>query len=251
MIDIHTHILPHLDDGAKNTQMSVAILQSLQQQGVKTVVFTPHYYGKRSSPEEFVKRRNSMFERIKAQIPEGLETRLGAELHFTGINMPDFDELCRLAIEGTKYILVEFPFTTKWTGELLQRLNYFIEETGYTPIIAHAERYREIQKKPALVTKLMEMGCLIQVNVPSFLDKREKRLAFALLKHGFVHCLGTDSHDMDGRAPKVTAAKAEVEKTGLLDAWMRAEKIMEDVLANREVCIEQGKTIKKCLGIYR
>jgi protein-tyrosine phosphatase len=134
---------------------------------------------------------------------------------------------------------------------LLQRLNYFIEETGYTPIIAHAERYREIQKKPALVTKLVEMGCLIQVNAPSFLDKREKRLAFALLKHGFVHCLGTDSHDMDGRAPNVTVAKAEVENAGLLDAWTRAEKIMEDVLANKEVCIEPGKTIKKCLGTYR
>jgi protein-tyrosine phosphatase len=251
MIDIHTHILPHLDDGAKNTQMSVAMLNMLQEQGVKAVVLTPHYYGKRSSPEEFVKRRNSMFEHIKAQIPKGLEVRLGAELHFTGINMPEYDELCRLAIEGTKYILVEFPFTTKWTGELLQKLNHFISETGYTPIIAHAERYREIQKKPALVSQLMEMGCLIQVNVHSFLDKREGKIAFALLKHGFVHCLGTDSHDMEGRSPDFTAAKAEVERRGLLDEWTRAEGTMEDVLANKQVSIEWCAPIKKVLWMYR
>ena len=251
MIDIHTHILPHLDDGAKNTQMSVAMLNLLRDQGVKTVVFTPHYYGRRSSPTEFIKRRNAIFDHIKAQIPEGMETRLGAELHFTGINMPDQDELCKLAIEGTKYILVEFPFTTKWTGELLHKLHNFISETGYTPIIAHTERYREIQKKPVLVNELIDMGCLIQVNAPSFLNKREKKLAFALLKHGFVHCLGTDSHDMGVRAPDFTLAKAEVEKAGLLDAWKRAEGIMEDVLADRQVCVEQGKPIKKCLGIYR
>ena len=251
MIDIHTHILPHLDDGAKNTQMSVAMLNRLQQQGVKTVVLTPHYYGRRSSPEEFIKRRDAMFEHIKAQIPEGLETRLGAELHFTGVNMPDQDSLCKLAIEGTKYILMEFPFTTKWTSELMERLFYFIRETDYTPIIAHAERYREIQKNPALVTEFINMGCLIQVNASSFLDKREKKLAFALLKHGFVHCIGTDAHDMERRAPELNAAKTELEKAGLLDAWKRAEEIMQDVLADEQVAVEQGKPIKKFLWMYR
>ena len=251
MIDIHTHILPHLDDGARNTEMSVAMLNSLYQQGVKTVVFTPHYYGKRSSPPEFVKRRNNMFEHIRAQIPEGMETRLGTEVHFTGINMPEIDELCKLAIEGTKYILVEFPFTTGWTGELMRGLADFIQDTGYTPIIAHAERYPQVQKKPSLISTFMDMVCLIQVNAPSFLDKRERKLAFALLKHGFVHCLGSDSHNMSERAPDFTAAKAVVKEAGLEDMWKRAEDIMEKILTNQPLEIERGKPIKKCLGIYR
>ena len=251
MIDIHTHILPHLDDGARNTEMSVAMLNSLYQQGVKTVVFTPHYYGKRSSPSEFVKRRNNMFEHIRAQIPEGMETRLGTEVHFTGINMPEIDELCKLAIEGTKYILVEFPFTTGWTGELMRGLADFIQDTGYTPIIAHAERYPQVQKKPSLISTFMDMGCLIQVNAPSFLDKRERKLAFALLKHGFVHCLGSDSHNMSERAPDFTAAQAVVKEAGLEDMWKRAEDIMEKILTNQPLEIERGKPIKKCLGIYR
>ena len=251
MIDIHTHILPHLDDGAKDTKMSVAMLNALASQGVTAVVFTPHYYGKRSSPDEFIKRRNAMYEHIKAKIPEGMKVYLGAELHFPGFNMPENDDLCKLAIEGTRYILVEFPFTTKWTGAVLSRLSNFIEETGYTPIIAHAERYREVQKKPALISQLMEMGCLIQVNAPSFLNKRERKLAFALLKHGFVHCLGTDSHDMGVRAPDFTTAKEVVKKAGYLAEWERAEKITDDLFAGRQVCIECGKPIKKCFGFYR
>ena len=250
MIDIHTHILPHLDDGAKDTRMSVAMLKQLQEQGVDTVVFTPHYYGRRTSPEEFLKRRNDMFAHIQGQIPAGLETRLGAELHFTGINMPDNDLLCKLAIEGTKYILIEFPFTVAWTGELMKRLEYFIQETGYTPIIAHAERYPQVRKNPTLISKFMKMGCLIQVNAPAFLNKREKKLAFALMKHGFVHCIGTDSHNLADRAPDFTTAQEAVKKAGLEEMWLRAEKIMKDVLADRQVCVEVGKSIKKCFGFY-
>lgn len=251
MIDIHTHILPHLDDGAKDTHTSIAMLKKLQQQGVQTVVLTPHYYGKRSNPDTFVQRRNAMYERIKEHIPEGLQTRLGAELHFTGINMPENDELCKLAIEGTKYILVEFPFTMAWTGELMSRLSDFIRDTDYTPIIAHAERYPEIKRNPALVFELVRMGCLIQVNAPAFLDKREKKLAFALLKHGFVHCLGTDAHNMDSRPPELLSAKDAVEKAGYVAAWERAENIMKDVIEGRQVRVECGLPVKKFLGFYR
>ena len=251
MIDIHTHILPHLDDGAKNTQMSIAMLKALQQQGVETVVFTPHYYGKRSTPDVFIQRRNGMFDHVKDQIPAGLQVKLGAELHFTGINMPENDELCKLAIEGTKYILVEFPFTVAWTSELMTRLSDFMRDTDYTPIIAHVERYPEVQQKPALAWELANMGCLLQVNAPSFLDKRERKLAFALLKHGFVHCLGTDTHNMDNRPPDMLTAKKAVEKAGYLELWERAENIMKDVIEGRQVRVEYGLPIKKFLGMYR
>ena len=93
--------------------------------------------------------------------------------------------------------------------------------------------------------------CASAVNAPSFLDKHERKLAFALLKHGFVHCLGSDSHNMSERAPDFTAAKAVVKEAGLEDMWKRAEDIMEKILTNQPLEIERGKPIKKCLGIYR
>lgn len=251
MIDIHTHILPRFDDGAKDSATSLEMLKAEQEQGTKTVVLTSHFYGRKHSPKHFLQRRTDSFARIKDRIPEGIEVRLGAEVHFTGINLSDCEELCSLAIEDTKCILIEFPFTTKWTGELMDNLGELIGETGYTPIIAHIERYDEVLKRPAYVTELVNMGCLIQVNARAFTEKREKGFAFALLKKDLVHCIGSDTHDLEVRTPDLLTAKAEIEKAGLADKWGRAQSIMQEVLDGGQPYFETDQTVKKFLGKYK
>ncbi len=250
MIDLHTHILPHIDDGAKDTAMAVAMLKSEIAQGVDTVVLTSHYYGRKRSPQQFLEKRGQMFAHLKGQIPQGISLRLGAEVHFTGINMPPFDDLCMLAIQGTKYILLELPFTEKWTKSLLDEIADFISETGYTPIIAHVERYREVQKKPSIASELVQIGCLLQVNTYSFFDKREKKLAYALVKHGLAHCIGTDTHDMSMRAPNMERAKKRLQKAGYSTWWEGAQENMEKVLRGEQVRVERAKPIKKFFGKY-
>ncbi len=247
---MHIHALSGLDDGARDVATSLAILNAEVEQGVEKVVFTPHYYGKRRSPAQFIAQRNRAYEGLREVIPAGLDAYLGAEVYFTGVNMPAYEELATLAIEGTKYILIEFPFTGAWPNGLLDRLADFMYETGYTPIIAHVERYDAVWKTPAIVTRLVKMGCLIQVNAEAFLDKREKKLAFALMKHGLVHCIGTDAHDVEGRAPNYTEAKAAVEKAGFSVAWEEAQKCMEKVLRGGQVRVECRKPVKKFFGKY-
>ncbi len=250
MIDIHTHILPHFDDGAKDTETSLAMLREERSQGVDTVVVTPHYYGRRHSPAQFLERSRSAYQRLAAQVGEGVTLRLGAEVHFTGINIPDYEELCSLAIEGTKYILIEFPFTSVWTKSLTDSLADFVYETGYTPIVAHVERYGEVQKKPAIATELINMGCLLQVNAGSFLHKGERGLALALMRHGMVHCIGSDAHDMGGRAPNMLSARELLVKENLLVEWERTQSIMQKVIRGEQVRVESGKPVKKFLGKY-
>ncbi len=250
MVDLHTHILPHIDDGAKNRATAVAMLHAEIAQGVKTVVLSPHFYGKRHNPQGFLEKRKEAFERLKPQIPEGIEVRLAAEVHFTGINVPPVDELCKLAIEGTRYILLELPFTQKWTGFLLSTLADFISDADCTPIIAHVERYREVQKNPALVAELIDMGCLIQVNARAFLDKKERGLALALMKKGQVHCLGSDAHDTEQRAPDMLKAYAVIEKAGLKDEWQCAQNSMTEILGGGQVRVDATKPVKKFLGKY-
>ena len=251
MIDIHTHILPHLDDGAKDTATSLAIMQKQLAQGVKTVVFTPHYYGRKHPPARFLEKRNAAFERLKGSIPSDLNVRLGAEVHFTGINVPEYDELCKLAIEDTTYLLLELPFTTKWTRELTEKIADFVYETGYTPIIAHVERYKEVLKKPALVNELVEIGCLIQVNAQSFLDKKTKRFAFALVKHGLVHCIGSDTHDMEEREPCLAEAKGAFEKESLAEDWENIQDNMQKILSDEELELFVDGKVKKVFGKYK
>ncbi len=250
MIDLHTHILPCLDDGAQSVAVAAEMLQAEKLQGVSCVVFTPHYYGK-YSPQTFIEKRREAFESVRGSIPDGLDVRLGAEVHFTGVNVPDYDELCSLAIEGTKYILLEFPFTSDWTKSLLDSVADFIADTGYTPIVAHVERYLEVLQNPALISRLIEMGCLLQVNADSFARRYTKSFVFALLKRGWVHCIGTDAHDITNRPPDYTAAKKAVADAGYAEEWKRVEKRMENILRGEQVCVEYAKPVKKFFGKYR
>lgn len=254
MVDMHTHILPRLDDGAKDSSTSMAMLRLSKAQGVDTVVLTPHFYGKRHNPAEFLLRRNASYQRLLARMQETqtqINVRLGAEVHFTGINLPDFDDLCSLAIEGTKYILFELPFTTKWAGTIEEKLQEFINETEYTPIIAHVERYAEIRKNPSIVARLIHMGCLIQVNAQAFVNRKDKGFAFALLKKNSVHCIGSDAHDETGRAPNLLEAKNAIEKAGFLEKWKDVQDVMKNVLQDEKVQTQSVVPVKKLFGFYR
>ena len=250
MIDMHTHILPHIDDGAKDSATALSMLDAEISQGVDTVILSPHYYGKSRSPEKFLQTRQMMYEHIQDRIPKNIHTRLAAEVHYTGVNPIENDAMCSLAIEGTEYVLVEFPFTTKWSSLLIEHLSQFIYDTDYTPIIAHVERYREAQKKPSILTDLVNMGCLLQVNTTSFLQKPDKKFAFTLLKHGLVHCLGTDAHDVENRAPDYAQAKQAIEDAGYGAYFERIQENMQLILENERPNIPEYRPLKKILGFY-
>lgn len=229
MIDIHTHILPCLDDGAKTKAEALELLRMLQEQGVKSVVLTPHYYGKKYSVEDFLRKRERAFSEIEKEIPENLQVFLGAEVHLTGVNDPADEKLCTLAIGDTKCVLVELPFFAKWSNALLEKLSEFATDTGYTPIVAHIERYDEVKRNPKCIQTLIDIGCLIQVNTCAFLDRRTKRLAFKLLRHDMVHCLGTDAHDPLQRKPDYDLAKNYVYKKGYGKQWECVQDRMENI----------------------
>ena len=249
MIDIHTHVLPELDDGAKNQTESAEILQMLVEQGVNEIVFTPHYYGKKRPLEQFLKQREESLQKLETLLPEGLKTHLGAEVHMTGVNDPSDEALCALAIENSTCVLVEFPFTEKWQKSLLERLESFITDTGYTPIVAHIERYEAVRKNPALISELVKIGCLIQMNTTAFLDRHSRRFAYALLKHGLVHCLGTDTHDTQERKPDYAAAKAAVTAAGYASEWQRIQSYMRKMLAGDSLRITY-EPVRKIFGRF-
>lgn len=249
MIDVHTHILPCLDDGAKNKAESLEILNMLQQQGVTEVALTPHYYGKKQSVDDFLRLREQTFQELQNEVPNGLKVRLGAEVHLSGVNDPPAEKLCALAIEGTKCVLVELPLFRKWSNTLFSRLEDFIYDTGYTPIVAHIERYDAVKKSPAVIGRLIEAGCLVQMNTRAFYDKRMRKFAFAMLKRNMVHFLGTDAHDTTGRKPDYERAKQIVCQAGHEKEWQRVQENMQKVLANQWLRASY-KPIRKFLGIY-
>lgn len=200
MIDFHCHILPGIDDGAKDWAESLATAQYLSQQGVTGVVATPHYMEGFFTPSAAIVLPlvGELQERIN-QAGITLQIYPGCEAQLT----PDLPELVQqgqvLTINNQgKYLLVELPFyeIPRYTEDILFRLRL----AGVTPILAHPERNEELARDIDQVAKLVNQGCLIQLNLGSLhgmFGSTAEKAARKLLKRGLVHVVGSDMHGME------------------------------------------------------
>lgn len=206
-IDFHSHILPNVDDGSKSVEESLKMLQLEAQNGIETVIATPHFYGDVDTDVDFISRRNDAVNILKNSIPKDLNLPnivLGAEvLYFDGIE--NWEAIPNLAIEGTKYILIELPMAPL-SNRTLNALANFKENTGYTPIIAHLDRYISAFKTYNLPKTLSEIDVLVQINADFFLKFPNSARALSLVKKGYVQLLGSDCHNCTFRAPNMKKA---------------------------------------------
>ena len=109
LYDVHSHILPQIDDGAENVDVSVNIINTLYNQGVRHICLTPHYYTHQESMESFLSRRESSFNLLKPSLPSDIEFCLGAEVYVTDIIMNN-KSLKPVCYGNSDYILLEFPY---------------------------------------------------------------------------------------------------------------------------------------------
>ena len=209
MIDLHTHILPGMDDGAATVADSLAMLNAQQKQGVQTVVLTPHFYRNEETVSQFLDRREQALESLQAALPqEHPRLLLGAEVTWYQTILQE-KELEKLCISGTNCILLELPYIP-WTKMVLEQVFQFVGITGLTPIIAHVDRYLPFQKKEA-VEELLNMGLPMQVNCEALLQPIRRKKILSMLRQGKWY-LGTDCHNMSNRSPKMEKAVSYLRK---------------------------------------
>lgn len=204
MIDLHSHILPQIDDGSQSVEESLAMLESLSSQGVETLVATPHFYANSVTVEAFLEKRDTAY-RLLEKAREDSTPRLlrGAEVrYYEGISK--LDGLKKLCIEGSKLLLLEMPFA-KWSDFAVSELFEMSRCSGYRIVLAHIERYYYLQEK-GVFQNLLENDVLFQVNATLFQSVLTRRKALSLLKKGFVHFLGSDCHDLKNRPPVIGTA---------------------------------------------
>ncbi|MBR0112660.1 MAG: capsular polysaccharide biosynthesis protein [Clostridia bacterium] len=213
MTDYHSHILPGIDDGSKNIEESIKLLAMLREQGVDISVATPHFYADRTTPGEFLSKRQAAYESL-VLYPEfpGADIRLGAEVsYFPGISR--ISALRDLRIEGTKLLLLEMPFT-KWSEYTLREISELSCSGDVVLMLAHMERYLEFQSR-GTAEELAQMGILIQCNASFFANKATSRKAFRMLKKGLINAVGSDCHSVDARPPRFDEFRAALtEKFG-------------------------------------
>ena len=208
LIDIHTHILYGVDDGAKNISDSMGLLDEEREQGVGKVILTPHYGPKFGHPDVSLIRENFEAIREKAHryYPE-IQLYLGSELYYQENTIADLEQGKALTMNETRYILVEFGVSDSYSYiyRAIQTLAY----AGYLPVIAHVERYRAIFGHPDKLDELIRSGAYIQINAESLIGGIfDKQASFCkkIVKEGLVHFLGSDCHDFRTRKPNMKKA---------------------------------------------
>lgn len=206
LTDLHCHILPGIDDGAKDISVSTAILTEQERQGVKHIMFTPHFYPQRMELKSFLKNRNN----AAASIVPFLQSHqfvcgLGAEVHMTEdlLNL----DLRKLAFTDTNYILIEWPFSSypMYGNEVIERCF----DSGLIPIFAHIERYDYFYRRLDRVQDYIDRGCVMQMNAGTVIHSDE---AIKVIHDGYIHILSTDTHNMDKRPPRLLEAMEELDK---------------------------------------
>lgn len=191
MIDIHTHILPGVDDGAKDLEISLALLKEEIAQGVSTIYLTPHNNKNTKTGPELKEKFQSFLLETKDL---NVTLKLGSEIYYYHDMIKDLNEGRILTMDNTKKVLVEFSTRTETD---ISEVVYELVRSGYTPIIAHIERYPYLSKYD--YAEIKDNGALIQVNASSFKSFGSRRKMKYLLKNHLIDYVGSDCHNTGHR----------------------------------------------------
>ena len=204
MVDFHSHLLPGIDDGSRSVEESLQLLDMLRDQYVSTVVATPHFYANEQSVHQFLQRRQAAFEELSQwRQADHPHIRLGAEVrYYPGIS--HLDDLRSLCLEGTRLLLLEMPMT-RWTDYTVKELLDLVNSRGVTLVLAHIERYRQLQDM-RLLERLLQAGVLMQVNATFFTERWTRHRALKMLGAQMIHFIGSDCHGIRVRPPHMGEA---------------------------------------------
>lgn len=201
MIDIHSHILPGVDDGAKSEEDSLQMAHQALEQGVHTMIATPHH---RTSSFDNTKDTILMHTEILNELFKSHDIPLtllpGQETRINGDFLTDLEAGNILCLNNTDYVFVELPFdhVPLYTESML----YDIQMKGYKPIIVHPERNRELREQPDKLYELVRKGALTQVTTSSLLGwfgKDVARFTREIIEHHLTHFIATDAHNITSR----------------------------------------------------
>lgn len=211
---MHCHVLPGVDDGSKNTEMSMDMVDIAYSQGIRGMILTPHYYlGHTREHGEDFKKIFDTFQRTVQEKYTDYELYLGNEIYW---NKGVIDALADGRINtmnGTKYVLVEFAPAAEYT-DIFDAIRS-LTQAGYRPLVAHMERYHALTKRIDRVEEICKNGAVLQMNADSLVggmfDGRVKWCR-KLMQEGYISMIGTDAHNTDDRAPFVKEALGWMEK---------------------------------------
>lgn len=202
MVDLHCHLLPGIDDGSKNMEISLRLAREATENGVTHALLTPHHMnGRYINHKQDVIRLTKEFQEqidthnIPLMVFPGQEVRINGRL----LEALDKDDILFADTAG-KYIMLEFPDddVPYYTNQMI----FDLQQRGIVPVIVHPERNTKIMAEPDLIYQLLEKGCLSQITASSYVGtfgKKVENFSRQLIEAGQGYVLASDAHDLPGR----------------------------------------------------
>ena len=201
-IDFHTHILPDMDDGAADVDISLRMISELTSQGVHTIVLTPHYYSNRMSLDDFLQQREASVNLLQAHLDQSdVKLIVASETYLTEylFNNDTIEPLC---VGSKKHLLIELPYSSQFSGSSMHLLVRLMSNYNVIPVLAHVERYPYLMKHPSRLRDLIQEGCVLQMNLDSLAIKADSKVLLRLIADQTIHLVGTDCHNLTSRSPQ-------------------------------------------------
>ena len=235
--DIHCHVLPRVDDGASSTENAQRMLRIASKEKTNVIVATPHFSCEtEQSQTERVKEKYRLVSEWWKEMKPNHEMYLGNELYYGEGIIEALEEGRALTMNGTRYVLVEFPTYAEYSYIYRAVQNFLYAD--YIPIIAHVERYDSLRKK-SNVEELVDLGAYLQVNASTVTGKHgffTKLFVMNLMKQNLIHFIGTDAHGTKERRPEMRACvEYMVKKLGKKKARQILEKNPMAMLKGEEI----------------
>lgn len=199
MTEYHCHILPRMDDGAKDLNMSLDMIRLMMTQGIDRIIATPHFYAHREDGvRAFLERRQNAFRQIADTGMTMPYLYLGAEVAVEqGLSRLPGVHLLTLA--DTPYILLELPYAP-FAHWMMEEIDGLSQRYGLVPVLAHVHRYASFYTR-AQMSEILQADAVFQFNNEAFRNLRERQLVMSLIRRGCPYVLGSDAHNMTSRRP--------------------------------------------------
>lgn len=237
MIDVHSHILPNIDDGSRSIEETFNLIKEAKEAGFEGIVCTSHYmenYYETNRPEREV-WINAIHENLENKNID-MNLYLGNEIYMSDNIIELLEDGKATTMNDTSYVLFELPMNAEPMN--LYDMVYEMQQYKIVPILAHPERYSFVQTDPELIYDLIDKGVLMQANYGSIIGqygKKAQMIVQKFLENNMIHMLGTDVHRQNTIYPKIPEIILE------LKALIGEEKVKELTTINPELVINNKR----------
>lgn len=236
MIDIHCHILPCIDDGSKDIEMSLEMLKIAEEDGINKIIATPHFY--RGYFENDYKEVLKKIEELNTVAKEkniGVEILPGQEIFLDNYTLQYYKDGIVKGLNDTNYMLIEFSPNTLPSNAI--DIIYELKLKGIKPIIAHPERYSYVIDDITLLNRFIEENCFFQLSsgsITGVFGKKIQKTSMQLIKHGICDFVASDAHSTRRRSPKIKES---------LEILKKENKLVYDRVINNALALAEKEEL--------